>query len=190
MIFKVKNILAASLLCATMATAEEHHGAAGQFYVVVKGLVTTSETIHEGECVSLKGDHGAGMGLDFGYTLPYHFALELDTSYSKNSVHESRLVGSDVEHEEGRASYWTYAFDVTYGLPVYGGFALMAKVGYEFEHETIDALEIDADDNGFVYGAGVEYHIDKHYEAIVEYEESTIESPRGSSVYAGLKYTF
>ena len=66
----------------------------------------------------------------------------------------------------------------------------MGKVGYEFEHATISELDVDAYDNGMVYGAGLEYHISEHYEALVEYEGSMIKSPRGSSVYTGVKYIF
>lgn len=187
----IQKLIVAALVCAStnsLLMAKEHHAKAGEFYIVTKALMTTSESIKEGEHITLDADVGGGVGIDFGYTLPYHFAVELDTSYSKNRVTESEA-GVE-EKEDGIATYWTYAFDVTYTYPVTDLIGLMGKVGYEFEHESIADLDINADDSGVVYGAGVEYHISEHYEALVEYEASTIESPRGSSVYAGLKYIF
>jgi opacity protein-like surface antigen len=187
----IQKILLASLASLAMTTgvmAKEHHAKAGEFYLVAKALMTTSETLKEGDDITLDADVGGGVGIDVGYTLPYHFAVELDTSYSQNRVTESR-VGVE-EKEDGIATYWTYAMDITYTFPVTHLIRVMGKVGYEFEHEEIDDLGVKGDDSGMVYGAGVEYHISDHYEALVEYEGSTIESPRGSSLYAGVKYIF
>jgi len=80
--------------------------------------------------------------------------------------------------------------DVTYTLPITHHIGIIGKLGYEFEQEKIKELDIDEKDNGMVYGAGVEYHLSDHYEMLVEYEGSTIQSPRGSSLYAGVKYIF
>ncbi|MDH4945036.1 porin family protein [Sulfurimonas sp. C5] len=181
----IKNIALATLLLSTGSSvlqAEEHKNS-NEFYVVAKALYTIGKTIPEGVSI-LKGKSGKGMGIDIGYTLPYNFALELDTSYSKNDITEY----SDGEVRALTAKYWTYAVDVTYTLPVTHSLALMGKAGYEFEHEKLDGRT--KKDNGMVYGAGVEYHINEHYEGIVEYEDSTIDSARGSSVYAGIKYIF
>lgn len=185
---KIITIAVALILFSTLSQAREQHEKEGEFYIIVKGLITTSEILEEGEGISLEADTGSGIGIDIGYRLPYHFALELDTSYSKNRVTEKRE-GIE-ETESGMATYWTYAMDVTYTFPITHHIGIMGKVGYEFEHENIDKLEISGDDSGIVYGAGLEYHINSHYEALVEYEESAIESPRGSSIYAGVKYIF
>ncbi|MBN2815562.1 MAG: porin family protein [Campylobacterales bacterium] len=184
---KLTTATVVSLLLATTSMAREHHEKEGEFYIIAKALMTTSESLTEGEDVKLDADMGGGIGIDVGYRLPYHFALELDTSYSTNKVTETR-VGE--EPRSGTAKYWTYAMDVTYTFPITHHIGLMGKVGYEFEHEDIDALETQGDDSGVVYGGGIEYHINNHYEALVEYEESAIESPRGSSIYAGVKYIF
>ncbi|WP_304546178.1 porin family protein [Sulfurimonas microaerophilic] len=187
MIKKIALASSALMICASTIMAEEHHHAkSGEFYVVVKGLYTTGETIKEGTDITLDGKAGRGLGIDVGYTLPYHFAVELDTSYSKNDVTED----DGVDIVNGVAKYWTYAADVTYTYPLTHSIGIMGKLGYEFEHEKIDELNVDLNDNGMVYGAGVEYHINEHYEALVEYEGSTIDSVRGSSVYAGIKYIF
>ena len=188
MIKKIKVATIACIMVASVATAKEHHPKSGEFYIVTKALLTTAETIEEGSDVTLEGDVGGGVGVDIGYTLPYHFAVELDTSYSQNRVTESKV--GEEEKKDGIASYWTYAMDVTYTIPLTEVIGIMGKVGYEFEHEHINNLDTDGDDSGMVYGAGVEYHVSEHYEALVEYEGSTIESPRGSSVYAGVKYIF
>ncbi len=187
---KIKSLVLSTLLLCGSAFAQEHSEKSGEFYVVTKALMTTSSHVDEGEGVSVDGEVGGGIGLDIGYTLPYHLALELDTSYSKNSVTEKEIVHGELEEIDASASYWTYAFDVVYTLPVWHHFALMGKLGYEVEHEEIKELHMDKEDNGVVYGAGVEYHIASHYDALFEYEQSSIDSPRGSSLYAGLKYIF
>lgn len=190
----IQKLIISTLICMSatpLVMAKEHHGKSGEFYVVAKALMTTSETISEGNDVTLHGDTGGGIGIDLGYTLPYHFAVELDTSYSQNNVTETKVDRhGDIEKEEARAKYWTYAMDVTYTYPVTNLIGIMGKIGYEFEHESISELDINGNDSGLVYGAALEYHLSEHYEALLEYEGSTIESPRGSSVYAGLKYIF
>lgn len=188
MLKKITSVAVASLLLATTVVAREHHEKEGEYYLIVKGLLTTTETLHEGEGETLEADMGGGIGVDIGYRLPYHFAVELDTSYSKNKVTKSEE--GVAETESGNATYWTYAADITYTYPIVYHLGIMGKVGYEFEHEEIDALGIKGDDSGLVYGGGLEYHINSHYEALVEYEESSIKSPRGSSIYAGVKYIF
>ena len=186
MINKIIIASLTSIILTTTAMAKEHHVKTGEFYIVTKALMTTSETIKEDSGAMLKADVGGGIGIDVGYTLPYHFAVEVDTSYSKNRV----TLSENGEKEDDLASYWTYAMDVTYTLPITHHIGIIGKLGYEFEQEKIKELDIDEKDNGMVYGAGVEYHLSDHYEMLVEYEGSTIESPRGSSLYAGVKYIF
>lgn len=182
----VKNLTLTTLLLAASSTAlfAEEHKNSGEIYVVAKGLYTVGQTIEEEGGILLEGKSGSGFGIDLGYTLPYNFAVELDTSYSKNNINENDA-GNITELS---AKYWTYAFDVTYTLPLTHSFAIMGKAGYEFEHEKIKGTKLH--DEGMVYGAGVEYHINEHYEAIAEYEDSTIDSARGASIYAGIKYIF
>jgi len=191
-----KKVTVASLaliMSMSIGIAKEH-AKVGEFYIVTKALLTTSETIREANGVEIEGRRGGGIGIDIGYTLPHHFAVELDTSYSNNSVREKRIVIEGLEEkleiENAKGHYWTYAFNVTYVLPVTHDIGILGKVGYEFENETINKLNINSHDSGVVYGAGIEYHMNEHYEALLEYEGSTIDSPRGASLYAGIKYIF
>lgn len=188
----IKKVTAATLALAlsTSASFAEESSESGEFYIVTKALFTTGETVKEGSDIEVEGKAGGGVGIDIGYTLPYHFAVELDTSYDKNGIHETKQTTLGPEEEDGMGTFWTYAMDVTYTVPVTEELGVMGKVGYEFERETITNIDATAHDSGMVYGAGLEYHIVKHYEALVEYEGSTIDSPRGSSVYAGVKYIF
>jgi len=192
----IKKITVASLalIMSTSTIYAKEHAQTGEFYVVTKALLTTSDTIKEGNNVEIEGKSGGGMGIDIGYTLPNHFAVEFDTSYSRNDMLEKRTViegtQEKLEVENARGKYWTYALDVIYALPLTDTIGIMGKLGYEFEHETINQLNVNAHDSGMVYGAGIEYYLSEHYEALVEYEGSVIDSPRGSSVYAGLKYIF
>lgn len=179
-----KIALATLLLVSASAIQAEEHRSSGEVYVVAKALYTAGTTIEETGGIILKGKDGRGVGIDVGYTLPYNFAIELDTSYSKNNITENDAG----ELRELSAKYWTYACDVTYTLPVTHSLALMGKAGYEFEHEKVNGTK--KKENGMVYGAGIEYHINEHYEGLLEYEDSTIDSARGSSVYAGIKYLF
>lgn len=191
---KTMTAVTLALTLSTSASFAKESSKSGEFYFITKALMTTAETITEDNEVQIEGKTGGGVGIDIGYTLPYHFAMELDTSYDKNDIREKRTVHEEneekIEIEDAQGTYWTYAVDLTYTLPVSHSIGLMAKIGYELEHETISKLNIDAQDSGMVYGAGVEYHLLEHYEALVEYEGSMIESPRGSSIYAGVKYIF
>ena len=194
MIKKATLVSLAFVISTSTLIAKEHAVKSGEFYLVTKALLTTAETIHEGHGVEIEGKRGRGLGIDVGYTLPHNFAIEFDTSYSINSLYEKHTVIEGVEEKievkDARGHYWTYAFDVTYTLPLTDNIGIMGKLGYEFEHEAIDKFNINAHDSGIVYGAGIEYHLSEHYEALIEYEGSTIDSPRGSSFYAGVKYIF
>lgn len=185
----IKNIALASLalMVSTSTVMAEEDVKDGEFYIVAKGLYTTGNTVKESSDVILDGKSGNGFGLDVGYTLPHHFALELDTSYSKNDVTEKKVGEADTQ---ATAKYTTYAMDVVYTYPIAHSLDIMGKVGYEYEHEKISELGVDLHDNGMVYGAGLEYHISEHYEAIAEYEGSAIDSVRGDNIYAGIKYVF
>lgn len=176
-----------ALMIATSTMMAEEHAKSGEFYIAVKGLYTTGKTIQENAEVILDGKSGNGIGIDIGYTLPHHFAVELDTSYSQNGVTEKKVGEADTQ---ATAKYMTYAMDIVYTYPIIHSLDIMGKIGYEYEHEKISELGVDVHDNGMVFGAGLEYHISEHYEALAEYEESAIDSARGSNIYAGIKYIF
>ena len=157
-----------------------------RFYVIVKGLASLGAEAEHGEAI-LDGDVGYGIGIDVGYRLGKGFALEYDFSYAKNTVTER------IEHhepEEVDAHYYTSALDIVYTYEVTETVGIFGKVGYEYEWETIDELGIDSRDHGFIVGAGVEVALNEKYKLIAEYEHSTIDSPRGDSLYAGVMYNF
>jgi len=182
-----KILLAMMFVLITQLTAQENmHETNSKYYVVVKALNILGDKVQHGEA-TLDGDNSYGFGIDFGYRLQKGFSLEYDFSYSTNTVHEY------VEGEEPRsadASYMTHAIDLVYGYEIMHKLELFAKVGYEYEREKISDFEIDNGSDGAVVGAGIEYEIGHAYKVLGEYEHSTIDGPRGDSLYLGLMYNF
>lgn len=167
--FLTATILGTLSLSAKEVHGHEEHGS--KFYMIVKGLEVLGEK-KENE----KGDVGFGAGIDLGYKLPYHLSVELVSSYAKNKIGEFD------------ATYITYgtALEYTYHLAKHTG--VFVKGGYEFEDAEVE--ELSESENGFIYALGAEYAMNSHYDLLVEYEASTIESTRGASVFAGVKYNF
>jgi len=155
------------------------------FYVVVAGLVDFGDTVeHEG--IELNGDTNIGYGIDLGYRIGNGFAVEYDFTYARNSVSRTEN-GVD---EEARGTYYTSAIDLVYTYEATEHIGIFAKVGYEYEWETISDYDIDSEEHDFVFGAGVEIAMNKSYKLLFEYEYSLIESPRGPSLFAGVMYNF
>lgn len=172
---------------AEVVETEAYEVEESRFYVVVKGLASLGAEAEHGEAI-LDGDGGYGIGIDLGYRLGKGFALEYDFSYAKNTVTE---ITEHHEPEEFDAHYYTSALDLVYSYEATETLGIFAKVGYEYEWETIDELGIDSSrDHGFVVGAGVEIALNEKYKVVGEYEHSTIDSPRGDSLYLGLMYNF
>ena len=165
---------------------EVHEHTESDFYVIVKGLRISGDKVAHGEA-TLDGDSGYGFGIDLGYRLGHGFAVEYDFSYATNTV--SELEHGDVV-AEADATYYTHAIDLVYTYELTETLGLFAKAGYEYEIEEIDEYHIDADDNGFNYGVGVEVAVDHTYKVVAEYEHSTIEGPRGNSIFLGVMYNF
>jgi len=157
-----------------------------KYYAVVKALYIAGDTVQHGEA-TLVGKDGYGFGIDLGYRLEKGFSLEYDFSYSTNTVTEH------VEEELPRdadATYMTHAIDLVYGYEVIEHLELFAKVGYEYELEKISDFGIDKHSDGGVIGAGAEYEFTHNMKILGEYEHSTIDGPRGDSIYCGLMYNF
>ncbi|WP_457746925.1 porin family protein [Sulfurimonas sp.] len=178
----IKKIAMALVLfvLSTQLVANEHREHEG-FYIVAKVLQTVGENVdHEG--VTLKGDAGYGFGIDIGHPIKYGFSVEYDFSYSENKVSEPA--------EKVDATYMTHALDLeyTYHITHYAG--IFCKVGVEYEKEKISRLIIDNDSYGYLAGIGVEYVISSKYNLLLEYEHSTIDSPRGDTVDFGVMYHF
>ena len=160
---------------------EIHENAESDFYVVVKGLRISGDKVdHEG--VTLDGDSGYGFGIDLGYRLGNGFAIEYDFAYAKNTVTEGE--------EEADAKYYSHALDLVYTYELTETVGLFAKAGYEYEIEKIKDYDIDADDDGFNFGIGTEVAMGENYKFVVEYEHTTIEGPKGNSIFAGVMFNF
>jgi opacity protein-like surface antigen len=177
MIKKIIPLVTALTLSTSVMAQEmtEHENAESKFYVVGKALYILGDTIGEEE-----GNGGAGFGIDFGYRLEYGLSVEYDFSYSTNTI--------DTEAESLDADYMTHAIDLIYTYKATQELGVFAKVGYEYESETIE--DEDASDTGAVFGAGVEYELSHLYSVVGEYEHSTIDGPRGDSIYLGLMVNF
>ena len=169
----------------------EHHEE-GNLYVVAKGMLSlgekkTEEATDTEKEAELEGDMGGGIGLDVGYRVGYGFALEFDFSYGQTNV-TKKVAGE--EDKSGSGQYMTFGIDLLYGYHLNESWVLFAKGGYEYEIEKITDLDIDLGSQGFAYGVGMEYAINSHYAVLVEYEGSTIESPRGPGIFGGISYTY
>jgi len=157
-----------------------------KYYVVIKGLYGLGEKINEDEDTTLEGEAGFGFGIDFGYKITHNLALEFDLSFDENDVTEESHGHSEVV--EG--TYYTYAIDLAYTYHITHNIGIMGKAGVEVEDERINALGIDKRETGLAYGVALEYVLNSDYEIVAEYEGTTIESPRGHSLFFGVKYNF
>ena len=175
----IKKILplVAALTLSTQVMANEHEKEASNFYVVGKALYILGDDVQHEEA-HLEGDSDIGFGIDFGYRVAYGFSVEYDFSYSTNTVTE--------EEFSADAEYMTHALDLVYTYHATEELGVFAKVGYEYEKEKITDYEIDSSDHGTVFGAGVEYELTHQYSLVGEYEHSTIDGPRGDSIYFGV----
>lgn len=184
----MKHLLIAVAMIAlylqTLNAQEEHHDS--KTYVVLKALYSLGEKVDHGHGVTLESDPGAGIGIDVGYKLFHNLAVEFDFSYDENNVEEN-----DNGHKHTvDGTYYTYALDLVYMHHLTDSIELIAKLGAELEDEQIKELGIDTTETGLAYGVGVEYILNHHYDIVLEYEGSTIDSPRGHSIFAGIKYNF
>jgi len=164
------------------------HHEESKFYVVVAGMMLMGDEVEHGHAL-LDGDndYGYGYGIDVGYRLGNGFAVEYDFTYGRNTVHE---IVEGEEEIEAESKYYTSALDIVYTYEATEKLGIFGKIGYEIEWETISKLEIDNREEGVVYGAGIEYALNKDYKLLVEYEHSTIEGPHGDSLLAGVMFNF
>jgi opacity protein-like surface antigen len=181
----------ATLLAGTAAFANEEMSAEQEsenfrhkeenVYVVAKALVTAGDTISE-EDAKVKGSNGRGVGIDLGYRTGTGLNFEVDYAYTKLDVTET----NEAEKINATGDYHSVSFDVLYAYHINEPLALFAKCGVEYEMEKIDKLDVDKSDSGFLYGAGVEYEVKENMALIFEYEDSTIDGPKGYTLAAGL----
>jgi len=173
-ILPLVTVLTLSTQVMAHESTQEHES---NLYVVGKALYIMGDDVQHEEA-HLEGDGGIGFGVDFGYRIAYGFSVEYDFSYSINTVSEA--------DESADSEYMTHAIDIVYTYPATKELGIFAKVGYEYEKEKITDYDIDSSDHGTVFGAGVEYELTHQYSVVGEYEHSTIDGPRGDSIYLGL----
>lgn len=191
--------LAALIVNSVCATEVEHasqeapiHDTRG-FYAAVKGLVTFGDKIEHERDVTLEGDVGTGFGIEAGYKLGYGFALEGDVAFARNRVTEHNCAETHedgCEHRSADGTYTSVSLDLAYTYHLMHHLGVFVKGGYENEYESIDGLGISGNSTGAVYALGGEYAIGSHTAIMVEYEGTTIEGPRGNSLFAGVLYAF
>lgn len=206
--FSLLPLLASAALYANEPAESEHvahhapaHAETG-FYTAFKGLITLGDDTRHGEGVTLKGKSGKGVGLELGYKIAHGFAVEADGTFARDVVTETRC-GAEEESEEGEeehtggchridadGEYYTISLDFVYLHHFTEHFGTFVKVGYEYEAESIDELEIKAYETGVIGAVGVEYIVGTYTAFMTEIEASSIEGPRGYSLFAGILYHF
>ena len=169
-------------LTQSVNASSDHNGV---FYITPKVVYTLGDNfVHNGHL--LEGDPGYGIGIDFGYAFTKNYGIEFDTTYV-----EADVTGEHNHHRvKDKAEYTTYAINAVYIRNLTGHLNLALKVGYEWEYEKIDHLEIKETVDGVDYAVGIEYAIDEHMEVDFEYEASTVKGTRGAAFFLGLKYLF
>lgn len=212
MISKPPAVLSAALIATTLCAHEPQsvheeapvHAEQG-FYTALKGLITLGDNVEHGEGVSLEGSSGKGVGIEVGYKIGHGFAVEADGTFARNTVTEKNCN----EHEEATEAhaaeepatngchrvdadgeYTTVSLDLVYLLHLSHHFGAFVKTGFEYETESIEKLDISGNDTGVIYAVGAEYAVGEHTAFMAEYEGTTIEGPRGSSLFAGVVYHF
>lgn len=197
------GILAGAAACCLLITqaAAEETGATSEtptsgvhaetgFYTAVKAQLTLGNTVDKSDVVKVEGHTGGGIGIELGYKLGHGFAVETDGTYTRNTLTEVNCETGTCENTDANGEYMGVSLDLAYSYELTEHFAAFVKGGYEFEQETIDKLDEKGYDNGVVYAAGAEYAIGEHTALMAEYEGTTIDSPLGSSVFAGVIYYY
>ena len=190
----MKKIVSAILLSSLVSIgayaeeveAVEHSEEKSDFYIAAKALATLGSSVDE-ENLTLKGDTGAGLGIDLGYEISHGFSVEVDATYAANTITETNNDTGD--SEDFSAWYATSSMDIAYRYMATEALGLVVKGGYEVEYEKIDTKE-SATNSGFVYAAALTYEINEYIGILGEYEVTTIDGPRGNSAFAGVEYSF
>ncbi|HIP19903.1 MAG TPA: hypothetical protein EYG70_02125 [Sulfurimonas sp.] len=188
---KLLSLLIVSSLAVTTASARkmhlEEHENDNNFYVATKVIYSFGASVDEGE-KTLKGDAGAGLGIDLGYKLGSGFSAEIDVAYVAADVVETdRVTGEEIR---AKGTFTTSSLDVAYIHHITHELEAFVKGGYEYEFEKISDLNVDTTNSGFVYAVGAEFEL-SHISAIaVEYEGTTIKGPRGSIASLAYVYSF
>jgi opacity protein-like surface antigen len=155
-------------------------------YFEPKAMITFGETLKHGSS-TLKGSAGYGLGLDLGYAFNESFAIEIDASYSESDVEE---ILNPNERKTTKGSFYTYGVNAVYTYPLHNHLIILGKLGYGYEDEDLEGLEIKSLEHGASWAAGIEYSFNPHLEVSLEYEGADIRSARGDTLQLGLIYMF
>lgn len=176
------TLFAVSQTAYASSSSEDKSG----FYIVPKAVVILGDTImHHGH--ELDGDSGVGVGIDLGYSFNANYALELSVTHA-----EADVTGEDHAHHivTDTAEYTTYGFSAVYTRNIAGHLGFLAKLGYAWEYEKMDHLELKETLSGVTYAVGLEYGVADNMEVVFEIEGADVVSTRGKSLLFGLKYKF
>lgn len=168
-------LLSSSALFANEVAEVEHEGHGSNYYVIAKGIMALGEEVKK-DGITEEGKTGYGVGIDVGYKLPHHFSVELFSNYAQNKVGEED------------ASYLAYGGALEYTYHAVKHVGVFVKGGFEFEEAEI--ADVSESESGLIYALGAEYEMNSHYDLLVEYEGTTVESTLGDVVFAGVKYNF
>ena len=160
------------------------------FYTALKGQLSLGEKVEHSENVDIEGHTGEGIGLEVGYKMGYGFAVEADGTYTHNTVTEVNCETGTCEKTDADGEFMSVSLDLVYTYHLTHHLGAFVKTGYEYETEKIGKLDVSGHDTGVIYAAGAEYAVSDHAALMAEYEGTTIESPLGSSVFAGVVYNF
>jgi len=183
----------------------EHEGSA--FYVVGKYFSSTGASYKHGTNI-ISGGNASGFAADFGVGFGGHMAVELSvasgsgtftetaasvsnrmapTLFNNASGATSGTSSSSHESTELNATYSSVAVVGVYGIPVSDQSAFIMKLGGINESEKLDVVG-SSSASGAVYAFGFETKMGNHKEFVVEYEGTSVEGPRASTVLFGLKF--
>ena len=165
---------------------ENEYTEVSPYYMAVKFMLSRGGMVKEEE-TTLDSNQAKGVGLDIGYKVNPHFAVELAGSYGSNDVKKSE---EGMESETVSADYYSYGINLVFSQEIWEEFGFFAKLGYEKEHETISDLDISELEDGIDYAIGFNYEMDESKAVLIEYEKTTIDGLLGDVVYAGVEYKF
>lgn len=176
--------------------AEDRAGSREDFtsHMYIVGKVFTSpgqDYDHGGHTIT--GDTATGFGLDLGYKLGDHWAVELAYSAGSGSVkaHQSSLpLLASSSPSSVDASYNALGLLGVYTAHLGESFSLVGKLGGVSESEDLGEAGGSSSATGLVYVLGCEYKLFGHNELVLEYEDTTIDGPRAYTLFLGFKHGF
>lgn len=196
------------------ATEATDGGFLSHSYVVVKYLSMQGGSYEHGT-KTITGAAGSGFGLDLGYKLDDHMAVEFAYSAGSNTLEEkdtptatatattttttghniSPLASSTATTgavSTGDGKFTSMGLNFVYSHHYKNGFTSVLKGGYVSESEilTIAGHETTATNGGIAVIAGAEYKLMGHNEVVVEIEKAFIDGPKGMNIFVGWKMGF